>query len=31
LLGHYTDQFIREKGRWKFLLREAPVDLPAME
>ena len=26
-LGHYTDQFIREKGEWKFLRREAPVDI----
>ena len=29
LLGHYNDQFIREDGTWKFLRREAPVDLPA--
>ena len=29
LLGHYNDQFIREDGQWKFLRREAPVDLPA--
>jgi hypothetical protein len=28
-LGHYDDQFIREKGVWKFLRREAPVDIPA--
>jgi uncharacterized protein (TIGR02246 family) len=28
-LGHYDDQFIRENGEWKFLRREAPVDLPA--
>lgn len=27
-LGHYEDQFIRENGEWKFLRREAPVDLP---
>jgi hypothetical protein len=27
-LGHYDDQFIREDGVWKFLRREAPVDLP---
>lgn len=27
-LGHYDDQFIRENGEWKFLHREAPVDLP---
>jgi hypothetical protein len=26
-LGHYDDLFIREKGRWKFLRREAPVDI----
>lgn len=28
-LGHYDDQFIREDGQWKFLRREAPVDIPA--
>ena len=28
-LGHYDDEFIRENGEWKFLRREAPVDLPA--
>lgn len=28
-LGHYDDQFIRENGEWKFLLREAPVDIPS--
>ena len=28
-LGHYDDQFIREDGEWKFLRREAPVDIPA--
>ena len=28
-LGHYDDQFIRENGKWKFLRREAPVDIPA--
>ena len=27
-LGHYDDEFIRENGRWKFLRREAPVDIP---
>ncbi|HEX6994904.1 MAG TPA: nuclear transport factor 2 family protein [Gammaproteobacteria bacterium] len=27
-LGHYDDQFIREDGEWKFLRREAPVDIP---
>jgi uncharacterized protein (TIGR02246 family) len=26
-LGHYDDQFIREKGVWKFLRREAPADI----
>jgi hypothetical protein len=28
-LGHYDDEFIREDGTWKFLRREAPVDIPA--
>lgn len=28
ILGHYNDEFIREDGQWKFLRREAPVDLP---
>lgn len=28
LLGHYDDEFIRENGEWKFLRREAPVDIP---
>lgn len=28
LLGHYDDQFVREDGAWKFLRREAPVDIP---
>ncbi|MFT5320240.1 MAG: hypothetical protein ACI934_000373 [Pseudohongiellaceae bacterium] len=28
ILGHYNDQFIREDGVWKFLRREAPMDLP---
>jgi len=27
-LGHYDDKFIREKGAWKFLRREAPADIP---
>ena len=27
-LGHYDDRFVRENGTWKFLRREAPVDLP---
>jgi hypothetical protein len=30
-LGHYDDQFIRERGVWKFLRREAPADIPASE
>jgi uncharacterized protein (TIGR02246 family) len=30
-LGHYDDEFIRENGEWKFLRREAPVDLPKRE
>lgn len=28
ILGHYDDQFIREDGQWKFLKREAPMDIP---
>ena len=28
LLGHYDDRFVRENGAWKFLRREAPVDIP---
>jgi uncharacterized protein (TIGR02246 family) len=28
-LGHYDDQFVREGSEWKFLRREAPVDIPA--
>jgi uncharacterized protein (TIGR02246 family) len=27
-IGHYDDKFIRERGKWKFLRREAPVDIP---
>ena len=30
-VGHYDDQFIREKGAWKFLRREAPADIPIPE
>lgn len=29
ILGHYDDEFIRENGVWKFLRRQAPMDLPA--
>ena len=28
-LGHYDDEFVREDGEWKFLRREAPLDIPA--
>jgi uncharacterized protein (TIGR02246 family) len=28
-LGHYNDEFVREDGEWKFLRREAPLDIPA--
>jgi uncharacterized protein (TIGR02246 family) len=28
-LGHYDDEFVREDGAWKFLRREAPLDIPA--
>ena len=27
-LGHYDDEFIRDKGVWKFLRREAFGDIP---
>lgn len=30
-LGHYDDEFVREDGEWKFLRREAPVDIPLPE
>jgi uncharacterized protein (TIGR02246 family) len=28
LLGHYLDTLVREDGRWRFLTREAHVDIP---
>jgi uncharacterized protein (TIGR02246 family) len=28
-IGHYDDLMTREDGRWKFLRREAPMDIPA--
>ena len=28
-IGHYNDVVTREDGRWKFLRREAPMDIPA--
>jgi hypothetical protein len=28
VLGHYNDVFTRESGRWLFLRREAPRDIP---
>ena len=28
-LGHYEDEVVREGGRWRFLRREAPMDIPA--
>jgi hypothetical protein len=27
-LGHYDDRFVREDGRWYFLLRRASTDIP---
>jgi len=27
-IGHYTDSYIRENGRWRFQRREAPTDIP---
>jgi hypothetical protein len=30
-LGHYDDDLVREDGRWRFLRREAPLDIPAAE
>ncbi|HUZ20445.1 MAG TPA: nuclear transport factor 2 family protein [Acidimicrobiales bacterium] len=29
-LGHYDDELIREDGRWRFLRRSAPTDIPAI-
>jgi len=29
-LGHYDDELVREAGRWRFLRREAPMDIPAL-
>ena len=29
-IGHYNDVLTREDGRWKFLRREAPTDIPAL-
>jgi uncharacterized protein (TIGR02246 family) len=29
-IGHYADVLTREDGRWKFLRREAPTDIPAL-
>ncbi len=28
-IGHYDDVMTREDGRWKFLRRSAPMDIPA--
>ena len=28
-LGHYDDEVVREGGTWRFLRREAPMDIPA--
>lgn len=30
-LGHYDDELVREGGQWRFLRREAPMDIPAPE
>jgi uncharacterized protein (TIGR02246 family) len=30
-LGHYDDELVREDGRWRFLRRDAPMDIPAPE
>jgi uncharacterized protein (TIGR02246 family) len=28
--GHYEDELVREEGRWRFLRRAAPTDIPAV-
>jgi len=28
--GHYSDEYVRERGRWRFARREAPTDIPAV-
>jgi len=30
-LGHYDDRFVREDGRWYFLLRRASTDIPVQQ
>ncbi len=27
-VGHYADQYVRENGQWRFVRREAPMDIP---
>jgi uncharacterized protein (TIGR02246 family) len=29
-IGHYDDVLVREDGRWRFLSRSAPTDIPAV-
>lgn len=29
-IGHYEDQLVREDGAWRFALRRAPTDIPAV-
>jgi hypothetical protein len=31
LAGHYNDTLLKEGGKWKFLTREAPRDIPNPE